>query len=76
MFCVYNKDIIKIVKSIVKIPSINLLYSKEYETLLTSSKMACSDMMTCNGVSRLLGIVTRVEDVVWRSYRCTYIITG
>ena len=34
-------------KYIIKIPSIYLPYSKEFETLLTSSKMACSDMKTC-----------------------------
>ena len=32
---------------IIKIPSINLPYSKEFGTLLTSSKMTCSDMITC-----------------------------
>ena len=34
-------------KYIIKIPSINLPYSKEFETLLTSSKIACPDMITC-----------------------------
>ena len=34
-------------KYIIKIPSINLSYFKEFETLLTSSKMACSDIITC-----------------------------
>ena len=61
------------------IPGVNLSYSKEFETLLTSSKMACSDMITfaakqCFG--KLLGIVTKVLNFVWVNYRCTYIITG
>ena len=34
-------------KYIMKIPSINVSCSKEFETILTSSKMACSDMITC-----------------------------
>ena len=34
-------------KYIIKIPNINLSYSKEFETLLTSSKMACFDIITC-----------------------------
>ena len=34
-------------KYIIKIPSINLPYSKEFEILLTSFKMACFDMITC-----------------------------
>ena len=34
-------------KYIIKIPGINLPYSKEFETLLTSSKMVSSDMVTC-----------------------------
>ena len=62
-----------------KIPTINLSYSQEYETLLTSSNMACSDIITWTAnhcLSRLLRIVTRVQDFVWMSYICTYLITG
>ena len=65
-------------KYIIKIPSINLSYSKEFETLLTSSKMVCTDTITCTAkqcLSKSLGIVTKVLDFVWMSYRCTYIIT-
>ena len=65
-------------KYIIKIPSINLPYSKEFETLLTSSKMACSDMITCTAkqfFSELLGIVTKVQNFLWMTCRCTYIIT-
>ena len=54
-----------------KMPSINLSYSKEFQTLLTSSKMACSDLMTRTAkrcFSELLGIVTKVVDFVWMSY--------
>ena len=61
------------------IPSINLSYSKEFETLLTSSKVACSDMITCTAkqcFSKLLGIVAKVLNFVWMTYRRTYIITG
>ena len=60
-------------------PSINLSYSKEFQTLLTSSKMACSGLIRCTTkwcFSELLGIVTKVLDPVSISYRCTYIITG
>ena len=60
-------------KYIIKIPSINLPYSKEFETLLTSSKMACSDVITV--FQQLLGITTKVVNVLWTTYRCTYIIT-
>ena len=66
-------------KYIIKIPSINLPYSKEFETRLTSSKMACSDMITCTAkhcFSKLLGIVTKVLNFVWMTYRCLYIVTG
>ena len=66
-------------KYIIKIPSINLPYSKEFETRLTSSKMACSDMITCTAkhcFSKLLGIVTKVLNFVWMTYRCTYMIVG
>ena len=62
-----------------KMPSINLSYSKEFQTLLTSSKMACSGLITCTAklcFRELLGTVTKVLDFVWMSYRCTYIITG
>ena len=34
-------------KYIVKIPGKKIPYLKEFETLLTSSKAACSDMITC-----------------------------
>ena len=64
-------------KYIIKIPSINLSYSKEFVTLLTRSKMA--KMITCTVkqcFSKLLGIVTKVLNFVWMSYRCLYIITG
>ena len=66
-------------KYIIKIPSINLSYSKEFETLLTSSKMVCSNMITFTTekcFSKLLRIVANVLNFVWRAYRCTYIITG
>ena len=46
-------------KYIIKIPSINLSYSKEFETLLTSSKMACSDMITYNQ--------TVFQQITWNS---------
>ena len=52
---------------IIEIPSVNLSYSKEFETLLTNSKMASSDMITCTAkrrFSKLLGIVTKVLDFV------------
>ena len=65
-------------KYIMKIPSINWSYSKKFETLLTSSKMACSDMITRTAkqcFSKLLGIVIKVLNFVWMTYRCTYIIT-
>ena len=61
-------------KYIIKIPSINLPYSKKFETLLTSSKMTCS---VCTGkqyFSNYFGIVTKVLNFVWTTYRCTYII--
>ena len=54
-------------KYVIKIPSINLSYSKELETLLTSSKVACSDMITCTAKQsfrKLLGIVTKVLNFV------------
>ena len=41
--------------------------------------MACSGLITCTAkrcFSELLGIVTKVLDFVWMSYRSTYIITG
>ena len=41
--------------------------------------MACSDMITCTAkqfFSKLLGIVIKVLNFVWMTYRCTYIITG
>ena len=44
-------------KYIIKMPSINLSYTKEFETLLANSNMACSDMITCTAkqcFSRLL----------------------
>ena len=66
-------------KYTIKIPSIHLSYSKEFESLLTSSKMACSDMIKCTAkrcFSKLRGIVTKVLDFIWMSYRCVYIITG
>ena len=59
--------------------SINLSYSKEFQILLTSSKMTYSGLITCSAkrcFSELLGIVTKVLDLVWISCRCTYIITG
>ena len=66
-------------KYITKITSVNLSYSKEFETPLTSSKMVRSDVITCTAkqcFSKSRGIVTKVLDSVWMSYRCTYIITG
>ena len=68
-------------KYIIKIPSINLPYSKEFKTLSIerSSKMACFDMITCTAkqcFNKLLGIVRKVLNFVWMTYRCTYIITG
>ena len=63
----------------IKIPSINLRYLKEIETLLTSPKMACSDMITCLArqcFSKLLGTVTKVLNFVWMTDKCTYKITG
>ena len=66
-------------KYIINIPSINLSYSKEFETLLISSKMARSDMMTCTAkqcFTKLLWIVAKVLNFVWMTYRYTYIITG
>ena len=66
-------------KYIIKIPSINLSYSKEFETLSTSSKLECSDMITCTAkmfFSKLLRIVTDALNFVWMTYECTYIITG
>ena len=59
--------------------SINLSYSKEFQVLLTSSKMVCSGMITCvakRRFSELFGIVTKVLYLVWISHRCTYIITS
>ena len=60
-------------------PSINLPYLKEFETLSISSKMACSDMITWTAkqcFNKLLGIVRKVLNFVRMTYRCTYIITG
>ena len=57
----------------------NLSYSKKFGTLLTSSKMAYSDMITYTAkqcFSKLLGIVTKVLNFVWMTYRYLYIITG
>ena len=57
----------------------NLSYSKKFGTLLTSSKMACSDMITYTAKQcfrKLLGIVTKVLNFVWMTYRYLYIITG
>ena len=65
-------------KYIIKIPSIDLSYSKEFETLLTSSKMACSDMITCTAkqcFSKVLRIVI-LYYFVWTTYRCAHVITG
>ena len=56
-------------KYIIKIPSINLPYSKEFETQLTSFKVACSDMIACTAKQCLSNYF------VWTTYRCTYIIT-
>ena len=47
-------------KYIIKIPTINLSHSKEFETLLTSSKMACSDMITCTAK-------TVFQQITWNS---------
>ena len=69
----------KTLEKFIKIPSINLSYSKEFETLLKSSKMTCPDMITCTAkwcFSKLLGIATKVLNFVWMTYRCTSIITG
>ena len=66
-------------KYMIKMSSINLSYSKELQILLTSSKMACSGLITCTAkwyFSKLLGIVTKVPDLEWISYRYTYRITG
>ena len=66
-------------KYIIKIPSINLSFSKEFETLLTSSKMVCSHIITCTAkrcFSKLLGIVTKVIDLACMFYKCIYIITS
>ena len=66
-------------KYIMKIPSISLSYPEEFETLLTSSKMACYDMITCTAKKcfrKLLAIVTSVLNFVWMTCKCTYIITG
>ena len=66
-------------KYIIKIPRVNLSYLKESETLLTSPKMVCSGMITCTArqcFSKLVGIVTKVLNFVWMTYRCAYIITG
>ena len=65
-------------KYIIKIPSINLPYSEEFETLLASSKMAVlwhDNMYTQTVFQQLLGIVTMVVNFLWTTYRCTYIIT-
>ena len=66
-------------KYIIKIPSVNIPYAKEFEILLISSKMACSDIITCTAkqcFSKLLEIVTNVLNFIWTTYRCTYIITS
>ena len=65
-------------KYIIKILSIDLWYSKEFEALSASSKMACSDMTTFTAkqcFSKLPGIVT-LYYFVWTTYRCAYITTG
>ena len=62
-------------KYIIKIPSINLSYSKEFETLLTSSKMACSDIIT-GKAKQSFSKITWNSDKGLCLYRCTYIITG
>ena len=59
--------------------SINLSYSKEFQILLTSSKMTYSGLITCSArpcFSELLGIVAKTLYLVWISYRRIYIITG
>ena len=66
-------------KYIIKIPSINLSNSKEFETLLTNSKMASSGMITSTAKEcfrKLHGIVTKLLKFVWMTYRCTCLITG
>ena len=66
-------------KYIIKIVGINLSYSKEFNTLLISSKLAWFDMITysCKQcLSKLLGIVTKALNSLWMTCRCTYIITG
>ena len=70
------------VQNIIKIPSINLPYqknlSKEFETLLTSSKMAVlwhDNMYSQTVFQQLLGIATKVLNFKWTTYRCIYIIT-
>ena len=62
-------------KCIIKIPSINLSYSKEFETLLPGPKMACSNIITCTA-KQCFSKITWNSDFIWMSYRCTYIITG
>ena len=66
-------------KYIMKMLSINLSYTKEFEKLLINSNMAYSDMMTSTtkqSFIRLLWILTNVLNFVWTTYICTYIITG
>ena len=64
-------------KYIVKIPGKKIPYLKEFETLLTSSKAACSDMITCTvSVSANIAIVTKVLNFIWMTFRFTYIIIG
>ena len=66
-------------KYTIKIPRVNLSYLKEFETLLTSPNMVCSDMITCTAkqcFTKLLGIATKVLNFVWMTYRYAYIITG
>ena len=62
-------------KYIIKIPSINLSYSKELKTL--SCKMVCFGIKTCTA-KQLQQITWNSEkglDFLKMSYRCTYIIT-
>ena len=66
-------------KYIMKMLSINLSYTKEFEKLLINSNMAYSDMMTSTtkqSFIRLLWILTNVLNFVWTTYICTYIITA
>ena len=63
-------------KYIIKKPSINLSYTKEFETLLTNSNMAYSDMIIQYWQYWQYWISTKVLNFVWTTYICTYIITG